>query len=278
MKAIYKPKGKAGEYAEWACNFYVGCSNGCEYCYLKKGRGAKVLGGDKPILKKCFKNEDHALEVFRCEMLQNVYELRDNGLFFSFTTDPMLEETRGLTLLAMNSLVTNGIPIKVLTKCAEWVDVFLSANNPFVCDNKAVGKHKIAFGFTLTGHDELEPNASTNANRIKAIRKLHDAGFKTFSSIEPVIDFESSLKVIYASCDCCDLYKVGLESGKKYDKKDLQDFIRQVYYTRENYKGALQSGEEIKVYFKDGLLKQAGINREDLPENCVDRNYNIFQI
>ena len=32
-KAIYNPKGKAGEYAPWACNFYTGCSNDCEYCY-----------------------------------------------------------------------------------------------------------------------------------------------------------------------------------------------------------------------------------------------------
>lgn len=266
MKAIYKPKGKAGEYAEWACNFYVGCSNGCEYCYLKKGRGAKVLGGDKPILKKCFKNEDHALEVFRCEMLQNVYELRDNGLFFSFTTDPMLEETRGLTLLAMNSLVTNGIPIKVLTKCAEWVDVFLSANNPFVCDNKAVRKHKIAFGFTLTGHDELEPNASTNAERIEAMRKLHDAGFKTFASIEPIIDIDTSAMMIHLTKGFCDLYKIGLMSGSKYYYADLRSLI------------LMCSGINKKFYFKDSFIKQAKLNRENLPENCVDRNYNIFQI
>ena len=49
---IYSPKGKAGEYAENAANFYVGCSNGCTYCYLKKGRGKKVLGGDTAELKK----------------------------------------------------------------------------------------------------------------------------------------------------------------------------------------------------------------------------------
>lgn len=29
-KAIYKPAGKAGEYAKYACNFYVGCSNDCK--------------------------------------------------------------------------------------------------------------------------------------------------------------------------------------------------------------------------------------------------------
>jgi hypothetical protein len=31
-----------------------------------------------------------------------------------------------------------------------------------------------------------------------------------------------------------------------------------------------------KFYFKDSLLKQAGINREDLPSNCVGRDYNMF--
>ena len=50
-RVIYSPKGKAGEYAENAANFYVGCSNGCTYCYLRKGRGAKVLGGNTPELK-----------------------------------------------------------------------------------------------------------------------------------------------------------------------------------------------------------------------------------
>ena len=32
-KAIYQPSGKAAEYGEWACNFHIGCSNWCDYCY-----------------------------------------------------------------------------------------------------------------------------------------------------------------------------------------------------------------------------------------------------
>ncbi len=35
--------------------------------------------------------------------------------------------------------------------------------------------------------------------------------------------------------------------------------------------------DDSRFYFKDNLLKQAGIKREDLPYNCVDRNYNIFE-
>lgn len=62
-RVIYSPKGKAGEYAENAANFFVGCSNGCTYCYLRKGRGAKVLGGSRPELKRRCGNI-HTLWIF----------------------------------------------------------------------------------------------------------------------------------------------------------------------------------------------------------------------
>ena len=55
-KAIYQPAGKAGEYAKWACNFYVGCSNACTYCFNKRWGWGEV-----PKLKKCFESEEHAL-------------------------------------------------------------------------------------------------------------------------------------------------------------------------------------------------------------------------
>lgn len=47
-RVIYSPKGKAGEYAENAANFFVGCSNGCTYCYLRKGRWRKGIGRQLP--------------------------------------------------------------------------------------------------------------------------------------------------------------------------------------------------------------------------------------
>ena len=260
--AIYKPKNKAAEYSAWACNFYVGCSNGCEYCYLKKGRGAAILGGNKPQLKKCFKHETHAFNTFIAELLKNKIELKKHGIFFSFTTDPLLPETKTLTWWAAGYAINQGVPVKILTKCTAWVDAFLKL------DIEPDEKVLYAFGFTLTGHDELEPNANTNTERIEAIRKLHFAGFKTWASIEPIIDFESSYKMILESFIHCDLYKIGLESGKKYSKLELVDFVRNV----------IRLCEFNKVYFKDSILKAAGINRADLPENCVSRDYNMFEL
>lgn len=261
-KAIYNPSGKAGEYSYWACNFYVGCSNGCEYCYCKKGILKEVMGMDKPQLKKCFKDEKHALEVFEKELLANLDELRKHSLFFSFTTDPMLPETFDLTYKAMGLCAIALVPIKLLTKTTWWVDGVLNtvheANFPV---NKL-----LAFGFTLTGHDELEPNASTNAERIKSMRFLYEKGFKTFASIEPIIHLSSSAKMIRQTERFCDLYKIGLLSGKKFDKIELNDFVWNTVEYLHGY----------KVYFKDSLLKSAGVERTELPSNCVNKDYNIF--
>lgn len=272
-KAIYNPSGKAGEYSYWACNFYVGCSNGCTYCFLKKGIGKATLGGDKPTLKKCFRSESHALDVFEYEMLLNKEELQKHGLFFSFTTDPFLEETSYLTVNAMILSFAADIPVKVLTKRADFVDTLIPfLEREFKLDQK--WKDMFAFGFTLTGHDELEPNASTNAERIEAMRKLHKAGFKTWASIEPIVDIQSSFSMIFDTSGYCDLYKVGLMSGKKYEKEELLWLIERCHGFSKIYK---EYNFPIKFYFKDSLLKQAGINREDLPENCVGRDYNMFK-
>ena len=265
-KAIYQPKGKAGEYSKYACNFYVGCSNQCEYCSLRKGIGKATLGGDTPTLKKCFKDESHALEVFEKELKANLPELQEHGLFFSFTTDPCLPETIELTMNAIELCQDFSVSVMLLTKNTRWVDDFIL--NKWFIPHRVSG---IAVGFTLTGHNELEPNASTNAERIEAMRTLHDAGFKTWASIEPVIDFESSFKMIRDSRHFCDLFKIGLMAGGKYDKYLLNVFISDVIEYTE-YFGC-------KFYFKDGLLKAAGIRREDLedlPANCVTKDYNIF--
>ncbi len=55
-KASYNPFGKAGEYSYWACNFYTGCSNNCDYCYCKRGVMSSVWS-ITPKLKSCFKDE-----------------------------------------------------------------------------------------------------------------------------------------------------------------------------------------------------------------------------
>lgn len=271
-KAIYNPSGKAGEYSYWACNFYTGCSNGCTYCYCRRGVMSHVWS-DKPQLKKCFKDEDEALSIFEKELLVNLGELQKYGLFFSFTTDPMLPETRNLTVKAIEICNHHFVKVKILTKCTDWVD---NCNLPTCNMNSGrkiffpyyYGRKSIAFGFTLTGHDELEIGASMNAERIETMKKLHEAGFKTFASIEPIVDFGSSLDMIEKTLGFCDLYKVGLMSGKKYNIVEAQTFVEKL----------IELPGEPKIYLKESLQKLTGYNIGELLSNFVDRDYNMFNL
>lgn len=260
-KAIYNPSGKAGEYSQWACNLYTGCSNDCIYCYCKRGAISSVWS-IAPKLKRCFRDEKHAVEVFEKELKKNITELREHGLFFSFITDPLLPACKDLTWEAVMMAMENDVPVKILTKVAGiWVDQLIENMHPS-------WKNLIAIGFTLTGHDELEPNASSNQERIDAMKRLHAAGFITWASIEPIVDIQSSSDMIFRTLGFCDLYKIGLMSGKKYDKDTLQDFIVQICY---------HVGDKAKIYFKDSLLEQSHVERKELTKTCVDRDYNLFK-
>lgn len=222
-KALYQPSGKAGEYAGWAVNFYTGCSNNCDYCYCKRGVMAHVWS-NRPHLKKCFKSEFYAFSIFKKEVEQNIEDVRKSGLLLSFTTDPLLPETMELTFATIVYCYRSDIPVSVLTKCTDW-----SHSDRFDTLTYLNHKEKIAFGFTLTGHDEMEPGAPSNTERIKLMQNLHTLGFKTFASIEPVIDIDSAESMIRASEPYCDLFKIGLRSGVKkdyLDKKEVSDFVQ----------------------------------------------------
>jgi len=260
-KAIYNPSGKAGEYSYWACNFYVGCSNGCEYCYCKKGILAGAMGMDEPQLKKCFKDEKHALQVFESELSFNIVELQKHGLFFSFTTDPCLPETIKITFEAVKICQQHDVPVKILTKMENL------SNDVKYGFGFLPKRNLIAIGVTLTGHDELEPNASQNHQRIRLLKRSNELGFKTFASIEPIINIDKSYEMILLSHAFCDLFKIGLQSGKKYSKSELKRFVQLVPH----------KFSKSKIYFKDSLLKAAGINRDDLPSNCVNMDYNLHK-
>ena len=161
----------------------------------------------------------------------------------------------------MKICMRNYIPVKILTKSKltdftlfNWVH--LNYHDRY--------KDLITIGNTLTGHDELEPNASPNYERISGMKSLHNAGFKTFASIEPIIHFESSLEMIQATVGFCDLYKIGLESGKKYNINQMGLFVYNCIQTVEN------SGA--KIYFKDSITKLI----PNIKNECVvTRDYKI---
>jgi DNA repair photolyase len=268
-KVIYQPKGKAREYAAWACNLYLGCSNDCAYCFNKRGALGTVSGGHEPTLKKRFKDEPDAFGIFMKELTKHKEQIiADGGLLFSFTTDPCLPETIRLTFTCIRLATSEGVPCHILTKRADW-----TLNTFQYVPSLVAGRKLITVGFTLTGRDDLEPGASTNGQRIAAMKRLHKIGIKTFASLEPVIDFESTLRMIRDSLPYCDLYKVGLISGSHpftnplYKspefKKNLTAFIDEANSILTEY--------QKPIYWKKSVRKTLG---HDIAAPClVDNRY-----
>jgi len=273
LKILSRPKGNAEEYGRWSVNPYIGCCHGCLYCYLKKGPSGAYLGQDKPVLKKGVVNEEHAYHLAMAEIIANRDEIiRDCGLFMTFTSDPCAPETRRLFFRIASDTIHQFVPVVILTKNADFFQYptgkamvydtkhlmslpneererILISGLPFCTylgeEHQHLVKPLVAFGWTLTGHDELEPNASTNAERIAAMNRMSDEQYKTWASIEPVIDFPSSLDMIYQALNAgCEHFKIGLLTNntrvvrkdfqigehqfKAYDFKDCLHFIDDV--------------------------------------------------
>lgn len=269
---IKSPRGAAEEYAKHSFSAYKRCTNGCEYCYLNRGVLSKALGTGTPELRSCFKTDDDVVRKFEKELVKHRDELiADGGIFFSFITDPCLPETIRLTRRCAILAMEHDVPVTILTKMASWT-FGISA-----IDMIDVGKERglLCVGFTLTGHDKLEPNADGNEARILAMKHLHEQGIKTFASIEPIIDFDSSLGMIEESIDFCDLYRIGLRSGVKadyYDNEKLCFFIGQV-------EGLLEvKHSKAKVYWKESVRERVSFTDTDYwtSRNNVSADYNIF--
>ena len=158
------------------------------------------------------------------------------------------------------------IPVVLLTKNAFFIedDKFMSR-----LLTAGIKRDMIAFGFTLTGRDDMEPNASPNVERQLAMKHLHAHGFRTWASIEPIVDLESSLDVIMHTLDYCDLYKVGLMSGVKrdyYSDNLLLWFLGKL--------ATLHDLHKTKFYIKDSFRKR--VPHPIINTISVPKDYNLF--
>lgn len=262
-RAIYQPKGAAREYSKWACNLYNGCSNRCDYCYCRRGILAHTLGVDEPVMKKSLGKDDHeGFQTFKKELF--LYKddiIRDGtGLFFSFSTDPMLPEELPYTTRCINECMKNNIPVQILTKESYWT----FGNNDFINLLFADWVNKnIKIGFTLTGHDELEPGADSNNSRMDACVYLIRNGVDTFISLEPVVDFKSSLDIIKAFIEkynvCPPEFRIGLMSGvdkkKYYSWGECASFIEEIKSLAVKYDFTVKWKNSIVDYNNQGFSK-----------------------
>src|SRR4029453_11529843 len=94
------------------------------------------------------------------------------------------------------------------------VSTFPTGGPPGLGDLHLFRPKRDAFACTLTSLDDRfskkwERNAALPGDRLKALRKFHDAGIFTWVSLEPTVDVKSSLALVEATHEFVDLLKVG---------------------------------------------------------------------
>ena len=168
------------EYGDYTMNHVLGCSHGCRYpCYafMMKKRFGKIKSYEDWIKPRIVSN---TLELLDSEIPRLKDKIKSVQL--CFTTDPFMfgySEIEELSLAAIAKLNAAGIKCSVLTK--GILPKALSESS-FSRDNE--------YGITLVSLDEnyrqkMEPGSAPYRDRVAALRFLHDAGLKTWVSIEP---------------------------------------------------------------------------------------------
>lgn len=196
MRAIYKPKGKAREYCELALNLYTGCRHGCVYCYV-------------PLLLRVSRYEFmNVLPRWKAleQLEKEAYKYKGRTVFLCFSCDPYQLETNPITTEALKILLASGVNVEILTKAGlrSWQDIELLKQY----------KEQVNYGATLTFIDEVkskqyEPYAALPEERMDVLYAFKFAGFKTWVSLEPIIDIEQTKQLINETLFCVDEYRLG---------------------------------------------------------------------
>jgi len=198
MKAIYKPKGKAAEYGEYAVNLYSGCVHGCKYCYVPG-----LLRISREEFRSGFKLRPGILEQLEKDAAKHP---KDKPVFLSFTSDPYQPGNDLPTREALEILNKHEIPFIILTKGPSRAIRDFELYKPgdmygvsLVCDDSTI----------------QEPGAGLTKQRLISLSIARDMGISTWVSFEPVIDPRDTLFLLTMVLQnkLADFVKVGACSG-----------------------------------------------------------------
>lgn len=227
------------EYGDYTINHIQGCAHGCKYpCYAMSM--AKRFGKAKTYEEWCEpKLVENALEILDKEIPK--YKDKIKSVHLCFTSDPFMfgyDEISEMSIAIVKKLNNADIKCTVLTKgILPIVLSELSSENEY--------------GITLVSLDEdfrkeMEPNTAPYDKRINALKALHDAGCKTWVSIEPYPTpnfIKQDLREILDAISFCDKIIFGrLNYNKKVSEyKDYKNFFNEcaqtvIDYCKENNK------------------------------------------
>lgn len=226
MKPIYKPKGAAAEYGDYAINIYTGCPHRCFYCFAPT-----VLRKDRETFHTDVRPREGIVEAVKQQLVRE--KITGKTIHLCFTCDPYptgydTTPTREI----IKAIKASGNHVQILTKGDGSRDFDLLDENDW-------------FGITLdgaitrTGHFDHAP-----LFRYCDLVKAHEKGIKTWVSFEPVLNAENVLGMIKDVVPHADKIKIGKLNYHPSDI-DWKSFGREVE--------SLCKGLGINYYIKDSL-------------------------
>ncbi|HZK84874.1 MAG TPA: radical SAM protein [Desulfosporosinus sp.] len=184
-RPIYTPKGRAGEYADFALNIYNSCNHNCWYCYAKKNfqrwHPNETFGED-------VKPREGIVEATKLQLSKGKY--RDKKIMLCFMCDPYphtIDTTA--TREVIQAIKEAGAHVQILTKGGD-----LARRDFDLLDDGD------SFGITLSclyGSNRAEPNAAEPLERLNSLIDASRKGINTWVSFEPVIEPIGVLELIY---------------------------------------------------------------------------------
>jgi len=173
-KSFLSPTSMGG--SDYTINPYYGCTHGCVYCY------AKTM-----LANQDSRTWGHFVGKY---VFPNFNIKKGTGaskVIFSSMTDAyqIAEAKEGQTRKILEAIYESDLSISILTKSdlvTRDIDLFQKMK-------------QVEVGFSISFLDDLskrlEPGAPVSSLRIAALKKLHEAGIKTYVFVSPIIPYYS---------------------------------------------------------------------------------------
>lgn len=241
--------------ADYVINPYVGCMHACIYCYasfMKRFTGHSEPWGNFVDVK-----------INAADLIPEKSEkYKNKSIFLSSVTDPYLsfERKYQITRAILEKLIPLEPKLGIQTKSdliVRDIDLLKQFKN---CEA----------GLTITTTDdkirkEVELYTSSIDNRIVALKKLKEAGIRTYVFIGPIFPYITDWKdIIDKTKDSADFYMLenlnikgsvwnSIKIWLEQKHPELVQKYEEIYFTKNNYWDAVE--KEIKTYCFDNKIE-----------------------
>lgn len=232
MNPIYKPKGAAAEYGDYALNIYTGCPHRCYYCFAPN-----VLHREREVFHSRVEPRKDIVWELRRQLERG--QITGKLIHLCFTCDPYpTGYDTTTTREVIKALKEYGNHVQILTKGDGRRDFDLLDSEDW-------------YGVTISYGDHMakaaEPGAFGPASRLYDLDTAKRKGINTWVSFEPVLDPEDVLGYIEGCAYFIDRVKIG---KLNYHPSDI-DWAK---FGREAEAACREAG--LDYYIKDSLRKE----------------------